>query len=104
MFSIGETVTSVGGLSTLAGVPSTTLNDDGTVDEKSGKVALTATVVSTATTTAGYVVSKHTLKEVRDNYKTSYIDSLSDDQLAELEMMLEAKEIEVTENNNHKTM
>lgn len=101
---LGSTVlsstTSVGGVSTTC----YTLNEDGTVDEKKRNRALTTTVLTSASATAGEIISQYNLRKIHHEYTSAYVDSLNDEQLEELYNKLNLLESENIDKNNNKTV
>lgn len=60
---------------------STMLNDDGTINKDNGKSALITSVCTTGSLVAATIVNNHDAKVIEEQYKKSYIDSLSDEEL-----------------------
>lgn len=75
------TSTIIGGVTTSIGTATTTLNEDGTINEANRNSLLKSTVATTATVIGASIVNDHTLDKIYEKYATAYIESMSDDEL-----------------------
>lgn len=71
--------------------------------EKAGSVAATSLVVS-ATTLGAQTVNNTRIKEMHDKYATTYVESMSNEQLVAALEQLNLLEASMTNNNNTKTI
>ena len=96
---IGNTLTTTTGVGAAISTTGFTINDDGSIDKKSAK-GLSTTIVSTsALTTAGFITNKHGMDKIHEKYSSSYIDSLSDEELEAMLVKLDLLEAEKFNDN-----
>ena len=93
---------------TIIGAPITTtastLNEDGSVNKKNLIPILAAGAVSTGTIGMSYVLNQHDLKKIHERAATSYLDSMSDEELVSALEQLNMLEAENNQKNSNKTI
>lgn len=108
MAILGSITTVVSGLGLATTSSSAATNEDGSINKTEAQVFLGTTVGATATTAVGNYLNNKGLDRIEERYKeketSSYIDSLSDEQLEALLMKLDLLEAENFEKNNNKTV
>ena len=96
MSTITKTLTTTAWSGAVLGVANSTLNEDGSIDRDKRNSTLATTVSVTATAVIGTIINKHEMKKIHDKATSSYIDSLSNEELAymleELNLMETAQE------------
>ena len=95
-------------LSSYVGLPLSstayTVNEDGTVDKKKSQRLTTSIATSTTTLATEDLLDRYQIKKSHDRLTSSYIDSLSDDELAQALEQLDLLEIDNNEKNDCKTI
>lgn len=83
---------------------SITVKEDGTIDTSSRNSLLGTVVSTTATAVAGQTLNAHGTKEIYQKYAQSYVESMSDEELASalsrMDLLLESE----PENKDIKTL
>ena len=83
------------GGTTAVGTVCTTLNDDGTVNEKKLKTAIGTAIATGATTLTGNMIQNHDIKKMEEKYATSYVESMTDKELEAALIKMDLLEEEV---------
>ena len=95
-------------LSTYVGIPLSTsaytLNEDGTINKKKRNNTLIPTITSSATVAGEYMLNQRDIKRSHDRLTTSYIESLSDEELAHALEELNLLDNDNNEKNECKTI
>jgi len=78
---------------------SATVNDDASIDKKGAAEYLGSTALTVATTAVGYTMNANTVKSVQQKYSSAYVESLTDDELAEA---LQRMDLLIAENPQEK--
>lgn len=60
-----------------------TVNDDASINKKQGAEFLGTTALLVATTAVGYTINTNTVKSIQQKYSSAYVESLSDEELAQ---------------------
>lgn len=93
-----KTLTFTTGAASSVGVTMSTLNDDGSVNEDSRNAILGTTAATTATVVGGTVLNNNTLDKIYEKYATSYIESMSDEELETALAKLDLLEGKINDN------
>ena len=82
----------------------TCINEDGSINSKGVKGLLTSTVAAGASATAGGLINNYQSNKIKEKYLSSYVDSLSDEELTSMLEQLNMLEATNNEKNNNKTI
>lgn len=103
--SVVSSITTVAGIAVGSiGATDALLNDDGTINKKNGRNALITSVASTGTLVAAALVNAHEEKEMKEKYRKSYIESLSDEELERALIQIGELSAESNQDNANKTI
>lgn len=102
--NIFNTTTTIGALGAPLATTSSTLNEDGSVNKNNLLSVLVPVVSSTATVGMGYVMNQHDLKRIKQDAATSYIESMSDEELISALEQLDMLDSEINNKNDNKTI
>ena len=79
------------------------INKDFTIDEEKAKLVGALTATGAASTLAGNLLSCHDSNVLHERYSQSYIESMSDEELASALEQLDLLEAEMTNQEDSKT-
>ena len=95
-------------LSTYVGIPLSasayTLNEDGTRDKSKRNSTLITTTTSSATVAGEYILNQRGIRRAQDKLTSSYIESLSDEELAQALEQLNLLDSDNNEKKDCKTI
>ena len=100
------TTIATGALSTI-GVALSAVNEEGNLTEDGKNNILGSTVTTTATTATiigGTILNNQTMDRIYEKYATSYVESMSDEDLESALMQLDLLAAKMDENTNEKSI